>query len=101
MQHNCHVLEVAIFKVKPAHAGHITALRAGVREALQSFPGLIEFAGYQASDAGMYADIVKWETQAHAMAAAQAFESGDPRFQPYMQAIEQVAFMGHFAPDPA
>ncbi len=94
-----HVLELAIFKVKPDLVEHLTAIRQGVRTALQSFPGLIEFQGYCPADSGVFADVVKWASKAEALAAATAFEQGDPRFLPYMNAIEEVVFMGHFIPE--
>ena len=57
MQNN-HVLEVAIFKVKPECVEDMVRLRAGLREALKGFSGLIEFCGYCPIDTGIYADIV-------------------------------------------
>ncbi len=96
-----HVLEVAIFKVKPDHVNQIATLRAGMRATLKDFPGLIEFNGYCPAGAGVFADIVKWSSHEHANAAAKAIESGDARFLPYMSAIEEVTFMGHFVPDAA
>ena len=94
-----HVLEIAIFKVKPECVGEIHILRTGLRKALTEFPGLIEFCGYCPIDSGMYADIAKWDTHENAVAAAKAFESGDQRFLPYMNSIEQLSFMGHFVPE--
>ncbi len=94
-----HVLEVAIFKVKPEHAAHIASIRQGVQSALQTFSGLIEFQGYRPTDSDAFADLVKWASKEDALAAAQAFEQGDPRFLPYLNAIEQVVFMGHFEPE--
>lgn len=94
-----HVLEVAIFKVKPEFKGKVVELRNGLRKALEDFPGLLEFQAYEPLGEGCYADIAKWENHEHALAAARAFESGDPRFLPYMQAIESLTFMGHFTPE--
>ena len=96
---NSHVLEIAIFKVKPECVENMVSLRAGLREALKGFPGLIEFCGYYPIDTGIYADIVKWDSQQNALSAAKAFESGDPRFLPYMNAIAELSFMGHFVPE--
>lgn len=94
-----HVLEVAIFKVKAEFIGDMPSLRSGLRAALKDFPGMLEFCGYSPLEQDVFADIVKWESHAHAQAAAQAFEQGDPRFLPYMAAIEQLSFMGHFLPE--
>jgi len=92
-----HVLEVAIFKAKPD--SNISQLREHLRETLRSFPGLLEFCGYCPLGDGQYADLVKWDSFYSAKAAAAAFEAGDPRFLPYMEAIEEVVFMGHFQPE--
>ncbi len=82
-----HVLEVAVFKVKPEYVSEIPSLRAGMRATLKDFPGLIEFSGYCPAGLGVFADIVKWSSHEHANAAAKAIESGDARFLPYMSAI--------------
>lgn len=94
-----HVLEVAIFKVKPTYAEKMRHLRDGLREALLSFDGLIEFLGYNPIDDCTYADIVKWENIEYAKAVANAFERGDARFLPYIEAIQEITFMGHFVPE--
>lgn len=94
-----HVLEVAIFKVKPSHANNMQFLRDALREALKSFEGLIEFLGYNPIDDCTYADIVKWENIEYAKAVANAFERGDARFLPYIEAIQELTFMGHFVPE--
>lgn len=90
------VLEIAIFTVKPDRQADMPSLRAGLREALKSFPGLIEYRPYGPVQAGSFADVALWENLESAQAAAQAFERGDARFRPYMQAIESLTFMGHF-----
>lgn len=97
-----YVLEVAIFTVKAEYQGDMTALRAGLREALRGFAGLLEFGAYGPVQSGLvFADIAKWDCLEHAQAAADAFAAGDPRFAPYMQAIDSLVFMGHFRPDVA
>lgn len=91
-----HVLEVAIFTLKPGFAGEIERLRDGLRQTLREFPGLIEYQGYAPLEAGRYADIAKWQDLQCAQAVAQAFAEGDARFAPYAEAIETLQFMGHF-----
>jgi hypothetical protein len=93
------VLEIAIFKVKAEEVANMPALRAGLREALKSFPGLIDYQAYRPIEADSFADIAWWENLECAQAAAKAFERGDVRFLPYMQAIEELSFMGHFRPE--
>lgn len=97
-----YVLEVAIFRVKPEFQSMMTELRQGLREALKDFPGLLEYTALEPMsllESNQFADIAKWTDYASASAAANAFEKGDPRFLPYMQAIESIDFMGHFAPE--
>lgn len=94
-----HVLEVAIFTVKADFRGNMATLRAGLRDALKHFDGLLELRTYDpVQDERVFADIAKWDNLAHAQAAANAFAAGDPRFAPYMQAIDSLVFMGHFSP---
>ena len=97
-----HVLEIAVFAVKKEYAEKMVDLRESLRRALRNFPGLLELHAYEPVGEGrIFADIAKWDTLENAMAAAKAFENGDERFMPYMAAIEELKFMGHFAPDKA
>lgn len=99
MPHN-HILEVALFTVKAGFQGDIQALRAGLRETLKDFPGLLGFCGYSPLTSGQhFADLVKWDCLDNAEAAAEAFAKGDPRFAAYMNAIDNLMFMGHFSPE--
>ena len=77
----------------------MVSIRVGLQEELKGFPGLIEFCGYCPVDTGIYADIVKRDSHQNALSTAKAFESGDPRFLPYMHAIAELTFMGHFVPE--
>jgi heme-degrading monooxygenase HmoA len=96
---NNYVLEVAVFTVKEEFITKMPAIRDGLREALKDFPGLIELETYSPIDDNRtFADIAKWDTLKNAVAAAKAFESGDKRFLPYMETIEELKFMGHFKP---
>ncbi|PAU65125.1 hypothetical protein BZL41_07455 [Pseudomonas sp. PIC25] len=94
------ILEVALFTVKAGHEQRIPELRAGLRKVLEDFPGLLAFYGYLPLERrGVFLDIAEWDSLEHAQAAADAFAAGDPRFQPYMEAIESLTFMGHFRPE--
>lgn len=96
-----HVLELAIFTVKPDYLGQMPELRCGLREALKSFPGLIAYRGYcPMNDERVFVDIAEWQDHASAQAVALAFNSGDARFAGYSAAIEKVSFMEHFLPEP-
>ncbi len=94
-----YILEVAIFTVKEDFVAKMPEIRDGLRIALKDFPGLMELDTFSpAEDNRTFADIAKWDTMENALAAAKAFENGDERFQPYMAAIEDLKFMGHFKP---
>ncbi|WP_435104306.1 antibiotic biosynthesis monooxygenase family protein [Arhodomonas sp. AD133] len=96
-----HVLEVALFRVKAGREADMPALRAGLRDALRGFPGLLDIQSYEpAGEERVFADLAKWDSLDSALSAADAFENGDPRFLPYFEAIEAVTFMGHFSPEP-
>ncbi|GLO03010.1 hypothetical protein [Pseudomonas putida] len=100
MQHSTHVLELAIFKVKQEFVVQMPALRAGLRDTLKSLPGLIEYRPYlPMSDDRVFADLAMWDSFESAQKAAKAFNDGDPRFSEYINAIEDLAFMSHFAPE--
>lgn len=100
MQHSSHVLELAIFKVKQECVAQLPVLRAGLRETLKSFPGLIEYRAYcPMSDDRVFADLAMWDSLENAQKVAQAFSEGDPRFSEYMHAIENLTLMTHLAPE--
>ena len=100
MPHASHVLELAIFTVKPDCLTQVPALRAQLRETLKSFPGLIDYRAYcPMTDNRVFADLAEWDTLAHAQHVAKAFSDGDPRFANYMNAIESLTFMSHFIPE--
>ena len=100
MTPNSHVLELAIFTVKPGFEERMPELRAMLREVLRDFCGLLEFLPYAPMASGrVFADLAKWDSLQSAQAVAEAFEKGDPRFAPYVQAIETLTFMGHFRPE--
>ena len=94
-----HVLEVVIFTVKNDQVENITDLRKGLYEVIKTLPGWVAFKGYKPiDDSRVFADLVTWDSYDSAQAAAQVVTS-DPRFMPYMSAIEDVTFMGHLQPD--
>lgn len=98
---NNHVLEVVIFTVKPGYESRMPQLRAGLREAIGTFPGLLEYGGYYPLDnSRTFADVVKWDSYENAISAAQTLEKGGPQFEPFLESIEGMTFMGHFSPEP-
>lgn len=96
---NNYVLEVAVFTVKEAEVKNIPQIRDGLRAALREFQGLLQLDTYAPlGDDRVFADLAKWDNLENAVAAAKAFESGDERFLPYLQAIAEIKFFGHFKP---
>ncbi len=90
------VIEIAVFTVKPGQEAQIPEIRLGVVEALKTLPGFIDYQGCEPTEGSRhFADIVTWDSLDNAHSAAKVLEAGDPRFLPYMQAIDEVAFMGH------
>ncbi|MHA6194542.1 antibiotic biosynthesis monooxygenase [Pseudomonas wadenswilerensis] len=95
-----HVLELALFTVKPEYVAQMPQLRNGLREALKGFPGLIEYRGYSPmNEQRTFVDLARWENLECAAAVAKAFNDGDPRFGQYSAAIEHLTFMEHFVPE--
>lgn len=100
MQRSSHVLELAIFKVKQECVAQLPVLRAGLRETLTTFAGLIEYRAYcPMGDDRVFADLAMWDSLENALKVAKAFNDGDPRFSEYMYAIESLTFMSHLAPE--
>jgi len=96
MMPNC-VWEVAIFTVREEYIDCMSALRTKITRALSELPGFMEMHGLLPAEGEReFADLVQWDTLTHARAAAELFASGDERFRPYMNAIEEVRFMGYF-----
>ena len=100
MLHSSHVLELAIFKVKQEYVAQLPVLRAGLRETLKAFPGLLEYRAYcPMNDDRIFADLAMWDSIENAQKVAKAFSDGDSRFSEYMYAIEDLTFMSHLAPE--
>ena len=100
MSRSSHVLELAIFKVKQECVSQVPVLRAGLRETLKAFPGLIEYRAYcPMNDDRIFADLAMWDSLENAQKVARAFNDGDPRFSEYMHAIENLTFMSYLVPE--
>ena len=99
MPNNQHILEVVIFTVKPEATANIVNIRKELHEYVKGYKGFIDMKQYYpVGDSQTFADIVTWDTLENALNAAKAFEAGDEKLQPIMQALEDVKFMGHFKP---
>ena len=93
------VLELAVFTVKDAARSQMPQLREQLRTAIQQFPGLIDYQPFSPlGDGKQFVDVAHWQNLQSAKAAAEAFASGDPRFAPYMAAIDELQVMQHFVP---
>ena len=96
---NDYILEIAVFVVKEEYVNDLPEIRAGVRKELKAFAGFLQLETYSpATQDRVFADLARWDNLENARAAAQAFENGDPRFLPYLNAIAEVKFFGHFQP---
>ena len=96
---NNHILEIAVFVVKEEYVDSMPHIRNGLRAALKNFKGLLHLDMYApAGGDRVFADIAKWDSLENAVAAAKAFENGDERFLPYLKAIAEIRFFGHFKP---
>jgi heme-degrading monooxygenase HmoA len=94
-----HILEIVIFTVKSAATTNIVNIRKELHAYVKGYKGFIEMKQYYpAGDSQTFADIVTWDTLENALNAAKAFEAGDEKLQPIMQALEDVKFIGHFKP---
>lgn len=93
------VLELAVFTVKPDARADMPMLREQLRATIAQFPGLINYQPFSPMDGDdRFVDIAHWQDMASAQAVAQAFASGDARFAPYMDAIDELQLMQHFLP---
>ncbi|VAW88621.1 hypothetical protein MNBD_GAMMA17-2291 [hydrothermal vent metagenome] len=93
-----YVIEIAIFTVKEESITEMVTIRKSIKEVLKSFDGFKEIEALNPIDDGrVFADIVKWDTLQNAKKASEAFME-EERLKPFMEAIEEVKFMGHFNP---
>jgi heme-degrading monooxygenase HmoA len=94
-----YVLDVAVFTVKEEYVAQLPALREGLRQSLKDFSGFLGLENLSPiGDSRTFVDIAKWDTLESVKVVAQAFESGDERFLPLMEAVEELNFMGYFQP---
>jgi len=94
-----YVLDVAVFTVKEEYVAQLPAIREGLRQALKDFSGFLGLESLSPiGDSRTFVDLAKWDTMESVKVVAQAFESGDERFLPLMEAVEELNFMGYFQP---
>lgn len=94
-----YVLDVAVYTVKEEYVAQLPAIREGLRQALKDFSGFLGLENLSPiGDSRTFVDLAKWDTMENVKVVAQAFESGDERFLPLMEAVEELNFMGYFQP---
>ena len=94
-----YVIDVAVYTVKEEFISQLPTLRADLRQALEGFSGFLGLESLSPiGDSRAFVDLAKWDTMESVKAVAQAFESGDERFVPLMEAVEEMNFMGYFQP---
>jgi len=95
-----YILDVAVFTVKEEFVAQLPALREDLRKALKDFSGFLSLENLSPiGESRTFVDLAKWDTLESVKAVAQAFESGDERFLPLMEAVEELNFMGYFQPE--
>ena len=94
-----YVVDVAIYTVKEEFISQLPTIRADLRQALKGFSGFLGLESLSPiGDSRTFVDLAKWDTVESVKVVAQAFESGDERFLPLMEAVEELNFMGYFQP---
>lgn len=94
-----YVVDVAVFTVKEEFVSQLPVLRADLGQTLKSFSGFLSLENLSPiGESRTFVDLAKWDTLENVKAVAQAFENGDERFKPLMEAVEELNFMGYFQP---
>lgn len=88
------VYEIAICKLIPG--SEASAGREKAMTAVRTYPGFVRWKAMDCvEDPLLIADLVEWESLAHASAAGENVMK-DPAFADYMGAIAEVVLMRHF-----
>lgn len=94
-----YVLDIAVYTVKEEYVAQLPTIREGLRQALKDFSGFLSLENLSPiDDSRTFVDLAKWDTMENVKVVVQAFESGDERFLPLMEAVEELNFMGYFQP---
>ena len=94
-----YVIDVAVYTVKEEFISQLPELREGLRQALKDFSGFLGLETLSPiGESRTFVDLAKWDTLESAKVVTQAFENGDERFLPLMEAVEELNFMGYFQP---
>lgn len=94
-----YVVDVAVYTVKEEFVSQLPTIRANLGQALKDFSGFLSIESLSPIEEGRtVVDLAKWDTMESVKAVADAFEKGDERFLPLMEAVEELNFMGYFKP---
>ena len=94
-----YVMDVAVYTVKEEFISQLPTLRADLGQALKGFSGFLGLESLSPiGDSRTFVDLAKWDTMESVKVVAQAFENGDERFMPLLEAVEEMNFMGYFQP---
>jgi heme-degrading monooxygenase HmoA len=94
-----YVLDVAVYTVKEEFVAQLPSIKDGLRQTLKSFSGFLGLESLSPMDEGrVFVDLAKWDCMESVKVVADAFQSGDERFVPLMEAVEELNFMGYFKP---
>ncbi len=96
MKHS-QITEIVVFKVKNEFINQLPNIRDQFKKALADFSGIRSIENLSPiNNDRIFADIIQWDTLTNAQIVAKAFDDGDERFLPMIQAIDEMSFMGHF-----
>ncbi|OUR73073.1 hypothetical protein A9Q78_05570 [Methylophaga sp. 41_12_T18] len=94
-----YVIDVAVYTVKEEFICQLPKIRADLGQVLKGFSGFLGLETLSPiGDSRTFVDLAKWQTLESMEIVAQAFQSGDERFVPLMEAVEELNFMGYFKP---
>lgn len=97
MTNKNYILELAVFTVKPEFVEKLPEIRRNFASLLKGFDGLQDIQSFNpVSENNTFADVMKWDSLENASVAMSMFKNKDERVLPYMQAIEEMKFMGYF-----
>lgn len=89
------IVEVVIYKVKPASSDNFEEVLSLARSAIEKFPGFIEYKTLKSRSRNQFIDLVKWDSFDSARTAAQRVKKMQ-ELAPFMAAFEEILIMDHF-----
>ena len=91
------IVELLTYRLQPGHdTTGFLAVVAATAPVLHGQPGLLD-RSLTCDDAGIWTEVIRWTSQAHADAAGQAIMA-DPGAAPLMAAIDMASLTLRFQP---